>query len=245
MWKREIDGLPLTFRLAGINNQNFLMRDEETGSYWQQISGIAVSGPMRGRRLELIHCDELTFALWRQENPNGTMLRPVAEFASKYEKKDWEERIGKAPTVVNTSKTPFEPRELMLGVEINGAARAYVVQRVLKEKLIQDMVAGTPVIVLVGSDAKSIRVFEASFKAAVAGQPSIPEFYRDADADSIGAANATRPILMDSITGSRWTFAGCAASGPAAGQCLKPVPSIKDYWFDWQLYHPKTTVFAK
>jgi len=34
-----VDGLKLTFHLAGINSQNFLMRDEETGTYWQQISG--------------------------------------------------------------------------------------------------------------------------------------------------------------------------------------------------------------
>ena len=44
MLSREIDGLKLTFHLAGINNQNFLMRDEETGTYWQQINGVAVSG---------------------------------------------------------------------------------------------------------------------------------------------------------------------------------------------------------
>ena len=45
MWKRTLDGRVLTFRLAGINNQNFIMRDEQTGSYWQQVSGKAISGP--------------------------------------------------------------------------------------------------------------------------------------------------------------------------------------------------------
>jgi hypothetical protein len=241
VWKREIDGKPLTFRLAGINNQNFLMRDEETGSYWQQISGLAVSGPMRGRQLELVHSDEITFSLWKQENPGGTVLQPVGKLASKYEKKDWETRIGKAPTVVDTSKTPFGPRELMLGVVVNGAARAYVMDKVLKEKLIQDNVGGTPLIVLVGPDAKSVRVFEAS----MAGQADSADFYRDPDADAALAANAEQAIMMDSLTGSRWAFNGCAVSGPAAGQCLQPVYALKDYWFDWQLYHPKTTVFAK
>ena len=38
-----MSGLVLTFHLAGINNQNFLMRDEQTGTYWQQISGRAIS----------------------------------------------------------------------------------------------------------------------------------------------------------------------------------------------------------
>src|SRR6187431_1769377 len=99
------------------------MRDEETGSYWQQISGRAISGPYRGRQLELVHSDELTFGLWRAENPRGDVLRSVDRFASQYEVKDWETRMLKARTVVDTSGTPYGPRELMLGVELNGSAR--------------------------------------------------------------------------------------------------------------------------
>jgi hypothetical protein len=112
------------------------------------------------------------------------------------------------------------------------------VERVLKQKLVQDWVGGTPVIVVVGPDGKSIRVFEARLE----GRDSVPDFYRDPDAEKGGAANADRAILMDSITGSGWSFKGCTVRGPAAGQCLTPLPAIKDYWFDWQLYHPNTTV---
>jgi hypothetical protein len=228
VWKREVDGRVLTFRLAGINNQNFLMRDEETGSFWQQISGRAISGPLRGKQLELVHCDELTFALWRQENPAGSVLQPVDSFAKKYAPKDWDVRMLKQKTVVDTSKSGIKPRELMLGVVVNGKARAYPMERVLAEKLILDRVGPTPLIVLVGPDAKSIRVFEAS-----------SDFFRDAIPSQDNA------IMTDSATGSRWAFNGCAVSGEAKGQCLKPVTALKDYWFDWQLYHPDTTVFRK
>jgi hypothetical protein len=231
VWKREVDGRVLTFRLAGINNQNFLMRDEETGSFWQQISGKAISGPLRGKQLELIHCDELTFALWRQENPSGTVLRPVDSFAKKYAPKDWDVRMLKQKTVVDTSKSGMKPRELMLGVTVNGKARAYPMDRVLSEKLILDRVGATPVLVVVGPDGKSIRVFEATAAGA--------DFFRDANPSQDNA------ILTESATGSRWTFHGCAVSGEANGQCLKPVTALKDYWFDWQLYHPDTTVFRK
>ena len=113
-------GRPLTFRLPGINNQNFLMRDEETGSFWQQISGLAVSGPRRGRQLELVLSDELSFGLWRQEHPDGTVLKPVAASANQYEDKDWETAMGRARTVVNTTATGHPPRELMFGVTHGG-----------------------------------------------------------------------------------------------------------------------------
>jgi hypothetical protein len=229
VWKREIDGKVLTFRLSGINNQNFLMQDQETGSFWQQISGKAISGPMRGKQLELVHCDELTFDLWRRENPSGTVLRPVAEFRKYYSPKDWDVKMKRQKTVVDTAKTGIKPRELMFGVKIGETARAYPVDRVLKEKLIQDRVGETPVILVVGPDEKSVRVF---------ASPPANDFYRDAKI-------AEDTLLMDSATGSRWNFKGCAVSGPSAGQCLKPVTALKDYWFDWQLYNPKTTVFKK
>ena len=57
----------LTFHLVGINNQNFVMQDAETGSWWQQVSGEAIFGPLKGTQLPLIPFDQLTFAAWREE----------------------------------------------------------------------------------------------------------------------------------------------------------------------------------
>ena len=67
-------GLVLTLHLAGINNQNFLMRDEQTGSFWQQITGRAISGPLAGTSLRLVPSDELTFALWKSERRDGCQV---------------------------------------------------------------------------------------------------------------------------------------------------------------------------
>ncbi len=224
MWKRQIDGRVLTFRLAGINNQNFLMRDEETGSFWQQISGQAISGPLRGKQLELVHSDELSFGLWRKENPGGTLLQGVAEFESQYAKKDWESKMQKTRTVLDTSKTGIAPRELMLGMVVEGQARAYPMKRLEEAKLIVDRLGQVGVLLVLGPDGKSVRAF-----ASGTG-----EFYRDATGE-----------MMDAETGSRWDFRGCAVAGSAVGKCLRPLTVLKDYWFDWQQYHPETTVFRR
>jgi hypothetical protein len=29
------------------------------------------------------------------------------------------------------------------------------------------------------------------------------------------------------------------------GVCLEPVAMLKDYWFDWRNYNPKTTIWGK
>ena len=249
MWKRTVEGRTLTFHLAGINNQNFLMRDEETGSYWQQISGLAVSGPLAGKQLELVHSDELTFALWRSEQPDGFVLKPLAKFSKDYEEKNWDVKMAKARTVLDFPGSGLKPRELLLGIQTGGASRAYPVNVVLAEKLVQDRVGTVPVLLVVGQDSQSIRAFEARWTAE--GAP--PDFYRNSDAASTdaktmaaeAAKNAERPIMMDSTTGSGWSFQGCAVSGPMQGTCLKPVAMLKDYWFDWRNYNPKTTVYKK
>jgi len=234
VWRREIDGLRLTFHLAGINNQNFVMRDEETGTYWQQISGAAISGPLKGRQLTLVHSDELTLATWKSEAPQGMVLNDVAEFASDYAKPDWDVRMKRAPTVLSFPGYDLADRDLMLGIQAFGASRAFLYDRVIKEKLVKDHVGAEPVLLVVGADDQSVR----AFRDRIPGIEGAADFYRITGKRS-GA------LLLDDVTGSEWNFQGCAISGEAKGLCLEPVPMLKDYWFDWRNYNPKTTVYGK
>src|ERR1700710_1530365 len=101
------------------------MRDEQTGTYWQQITGLAVAGPLTGRRLLLVYADELTFALWRREQPEGTVLNDVKRYATDYASKNWDVKMAKAPTVLSYAQSGLKPRDLMVGVSAFGASRAY------------------------------------------------------------------------------------------------------------------------
>jgi hypothetical protein len=234
VWTRDIDGLRLTFHLAGINNQNFLMRDDQTGTYWQQISGRAVSGPLQGRQLTLVHSDELTFALWRSEQPQGTVLRGVPQYASQYETRDWDVRMQRVPVVIEFPEQGMHSRDLILGIQAFGASRAFLYDAVIKEKLVLDRIGAEPVLLVVGPDNQSVR----AFRARIPGVSESTDFYR-----------LTNPkpgaLIMDASSGSEWNFQGCAVSGPRQGACLSTVPMLKDYWFDWRNYNPKTTIWGK
>jgi len=235
VFQRKVNGLELTFHLAGINNQNFLMRDEQTGTYWQQITGLAVSGPLAGNRLTLVPADELSFVLWKAEQPQGTVLKDVPRYAGDYAPKTWDVRMAKVPTVLSYAQAGLKPRDLMLGVKAFGASRAFPCQAILKEKLIVDRVGSEPVLVVLGPDSKSIRVF----RQRISGIAGTPQFYR------IGSTGKPdEPLLMDAATGSRWNFQGCAIDGSTKGTCLERVEALKDYWFDWRNYNPDTTVFG-
>ena len=198
------------------------MRDEETGTFWQQISGRAISGRLAGSQLEPVHSDELTFALWHNEAPQGKVLKPLPKFAKEYETKDWDVRMAKERTVLDFPNSGLQSRDLVLGIEAFGASRAYPVERIFAAKVIEDRLGAEPILIVAGQDGKSIRVFQAK-----------GEFYLAGD------------LLMDADTGSEWNFSGCAVRGKLTGTCLPAVNALKDYWFDWRNYHPDTTIFKR
>jgi hypothetical protein len=238
VWTRTVNGRVLHFYLAGINNQNFLMRDRETGTWWQQITGKAIYGPLRGAALELVLSDELTFGEWRTEFPSGQVLAPVAKYTKEYEP-NWEPEVAKLPVVISFPGTELKSRDVVIGFTINGVARAYPWETFAKQSPVMDRVNGTPLLLVLGPDGKSFRVFV----SRIDGHDS--EFFQQGEDAVDTSAEKKAWTLVDATTASQWNFQGCATSGPAQGKCLDRVPALKDYWFDWRNYHPETTIYKR
>jgi Protein of unknown function (DUF3179) len=157
-----VNGRVLHFYLAGINNQNFLMRDKETGTWWQQITGKAISGPLQGAALELVLSDELTFGEWKSEVSGTPVLAEVLKEVPKYAKEydsNWEPEVAKLPVVISFPGTELKSRDVVVGLEMDGPGRAYPWSTLVKQSPVVDRVHDTPLLVAVGPDRKSFRVF--------------------------------------------------------------------------------------
>ena len=257
MWTRTVNGKVLHFYLAGINNQNFLMRDTETSSWWQQITGRAIYGPLKGSSLELVPSDELTFGQWKSEVTDGQVLAPVPKYLKEYDS-NWEPKVAKLPVVISFPGTELKSRDVVVGLSVDGASRAYPWETLVKQSPVVDRVNDTPLLLVVGPDHKSFRVFVSRIDGKDA------EFFlKDESGNHVEAAGsksdpspasppATTPVraaktwaLLDTATASEWNFQGCAISGPAQGKCLARVSALKDYWFDWRNYHADTSVYKR
>jgi hypothetical protein len=209
-----MDGRTLHFHLAGINNQNFIMRDEETGSWWQQVSGEAILGPLKGRRLTRVPMDEISFALWKREQPHGRVLRPDSRVSKHYASADWETGIAKLPVTSPIRDKRLDPRELVVGVVVNGHAKAYRMSDVQQQNPIIDTVGGVPIVIV--SDGQSVRAFSRLVDASLLISSPVPTRPRSrsptpppaANGISAGAQSAAR-CLAGNYKGSR----SCATIG--------------------------------
>jgi hypothetical protein len=211
VWDRAVDGRVLRFHLVGINNQNFLMVDEETGSWWQQVTGECILGKLRGKRLRRIPADEVTLATWRAEHPESTVVKFDPRYLASYPGSDWERRIERLPAPGS--------RELVIGIELDGASAAYRLSTLLAQSPINTQVGSTPIVLVLSADGNSVRSF---IRPRVEGK--VVEFYRRPEDGA----------LIDGAIGSIWSFAGQATSGPLKGMALEKVQITKDYLFDWQ-----------
>jgi hypothetical protein len=232
VWESTNNGRQLRFHLSGINNQNFLMQDEETGSWWQQISGAAIQGPLKGQKLKQSHHDEIAFATWKRENPNGRVLRPdPAAVAKGVYDANWEQEVAAMPVTTNAPLDQrLPPREIVVGVKVNDAAKAYPLRALQQQSPILDTLGGRPVVLIADTDGQSVRAFERELDGKTL------ELYAKAGASPLR--------LADAATGSEWDFSGKAVSGPLAGRELKKLYLIKDYWFDWHTYNRNTMLYA-
>lgn len=69
--------------------------------------------------------------------------------------------MQKVPPVLSYAQQGLTPRTLVLGVRLSGAARAYLFETILQQKLIQDRLGGQAILIAVGPDGESVRGFRA------------------------------------------------------------------------------------
>jgi hypothetical protein len=219
----------------------------------------------------LVPSDELTFGQWKSEVSDGKVLAPVPKYVKDYDS-DWESEVTKLPVVISFPGTELKSRDIVVGLEIEGSSRAYPWDKLVKQSPVVDRVNGKPILIAVGPDGKSFRVFvsridgqDAEFflkgdnensgnsgpadakriSTTATPGPTTPAASGDTKTPSNTASPEKPWMLLDTSTASEWNFQGCAVSGTAQGKCLDRVPALKDYWVDWRNYHPETTVYKR
>jgi len=143
------------------------------------------------------------------------------------------DRIFRQPDAVTTvaaTTSEVAPDRLVVGVVVNGEARAYPLQFIGYHHFLTDTIAGRPVLVTYCTVCRTGRVFDPVLDGAV-------ERFRLVGMDEFNA------MLEDRTTGSWWRQAnGEALVGPRRGTVLPELPSVQVTLRQWVALHPDTRV---
>ena len=143
------------------------------------------------------------------------------------------DRMFLAPTVVTmlpAARNKVETARLVVGVELNGEARAYPLEYIGYHHQVRDTVGGTPVLVSYCTVCRTGRVFSPTVNGR-------PEIFRLVGMDHFNA------MFEDATTGSWWRQAnGEAIVGPKTGTFLREIPSVQVTLREWLALHPASLV---
>ena len=233
VFSRQLGDRVLTFgNTSALYESDMVMLDYDSGSYWWQVAGDAIIGPLTGERLTVLPSLVTTWSQWQELHPQTLVLaRPTNRPASAYDRDPF---LG-FDAALNDGRFPFPVSKAVrdgrlqagtkvLAVQVGAEVRGYPLTSA-EPAVIMDTVADQTLVVFIDPDGPTGAVFQPE----ASGQALTFEL-RD------GA-------IVDQQTGSVWNLAGQAIGGPLEGEQLRPVPSRTTFWFAIVAAEPEITLY--
>ena len=238
MIRAEANGQTLHFDYDSMVGSNEVFKDRETGSLWQQTLSTATSGPLKGTHLDLYPFLLTQWAEWRKQHPDTLVLKPLPGYAehmagmNKFISQQWR------PTSADTRPAPkgafgdddrLMPHEIVLGLHLSNGEKAYALSTLRKERVVNDRVAGAPVVIVHQPTSDTTTAFDPRHNGKIL---------------KFQAADPEAKQLVDIETHSFWNAYGLCLSGKLKGSQLKTLVLEPEFWFAWSEFHPKTEVYG-
>ncbi len=209
-----VNGVPETFRLVGMDRFNAMFEDATTGSWWRQANGEAITGPRTGTMLPELPTRQVTLRQWLALYPGSLIMQADPAFADKYSKDYEYERGTSRKELTGTDTASWQEKSWVVGLTVNNASKAYDWNRLRRERVVEDEVGGTPIVLVLSPDSVSFFAF-------------------------VRPDAATRFTLRgDSLVTATATY---ALSGRGANGNLTPLNASQEFWHSWRTFQPNTT----
>ncbi len=110
-----------------LYNSNLIMYDETTDTYWQQIDGKAIVGPLVGQELKEISVDTVTWKIWKTEHPDSQVLSQETGISRSYGRDPYGNYYENSNLFfpVENEDRRIHAKTPILGIEVNGEFKAY------------------------------------------------------------------------------------------------------------------------
>lgn len=224
VYSSRLNGRNEVFRLVGMDHFNAVFEDHTTKSWWQQASGQAIAGPLKGSMLKEIPSSQLTIESWIRKYPNSVVMEPDPLYDERYFGLEDYDRGTMQSRLVKRDYRSWQPKSWVVGVKSELSSMAYDWNELVKKRVIQDSLEDSPILVTMETDTTSFHVYDRRVNASVLNfNTCVGENY-----------------LIDQNSGSVWNMDGRCIDGPLKGQQLARLQAYNEFWHAWERFEPGT-----
>ena len=215
VYEPVVNGKHEKFRLVGMDHFNAMFEDATTHSWWRQVNGEAVIGKLKGKQLPEVHSTQTSLGDWLQLNPNSLVMQPDPNFIKSYDSTFKFESGASKSKLTGTDSLSWKNKSWVIGVKSGKETKAYDWNRLKKERIIQDKIVSTPVLIVLSKNEKSFFAFERPSDISIFTLNGDTLLFND------------HKLRLDG-KGIDTTFS------------LKPLYASQEFWHSWLTFNPKT-----
>jgi len=221
------------------------MYDRESETWWQQLTGEGLVGEYAGTLLDIVPSQVIGFGRFAERYPEGQVMSRATGYNRQYGINPYRN--------YDSSRRPFlfngvvDPRldsavDHVLAAIIGEKAKAYPFEILRQDRVINDSIGETPVVVFYQSGVASAlgdSVIDTARDIGTAGM-----YEATLDGLALHFSPNDDGGFRDEETGSTWNAFGEAVAGELAGSQLNWVHAFPHFWFAWAAFHPDTEVYG-
>ena len=208
-----VNGKAEDFRLVGMDHFNAMFEDKTTRSWWRQANGEAIVGDLKGQMLEEIESQQVTLARWLAMHPASLIMQPDSALSGRYSKTFDYETGRSRSSLTGTDTVSWNDKAWVVGITQNGESMAFDWNRLKRDRVINHVVGGTPIVLALASDTASFVAY---------ARPDTASRFTVRNDSLVGA-------------GQVYDFSGRSLKGR-----LSQLKASQEFWHSWRTFQPST-----
>lgn len=216
MFEPKVNGKQERFRLVGMNGFNAMFEDLTTRSWWRQVNGEAITGPLKGTFLPELESRQMSARMFFTDYPEGLVMLPDSAFMEKYDTLGRYEKGLSNSSLTRTDSVSWKDKSWIVGVLVENQSFAFDWIALKKQRVLTHTLLENQIVVVLATDEKTFSAFLVD--------------------------RNSNPILRgDTLVLAEMKFSpeGKSYSG---GEPLKRLRSYQEFWHSWRMFQPMSKV---
>jgi len=191
------------------------------------VSGEAITGPLKGKKLTEIPSEQMTLQAWLSRHPDSYILQPDSLFKDEYKGLEKYDEGKMEGNLERRDSLSWKDKSWVVGVSLGLFARAYDWNDLQTHRVMNDDIEEIPLVIALENDSASFHVW-----SRIVARDTLTFSYND-----------RLKTLVDTNTHSVWDWSGRCIDGTWKGTSLTALQSYQEYWHSWRTFHPNTSQF--